>query len=98
MVESATDKSSPITDRLHPALGGPGYDRLLVVSLGEVNVFADGAAIEMLKAAYPNIPIVSSKTLGYKHGNNISERSYIANLPELLRSHGCGAVISAVGA
>jgi hypothetical protein len=53
IVETATDRSSPVTDRLLRELGGPGYDRLLVIGPAEVNVFADGPAIEDLRQAHP---------------------------------------------
>ncbi len=41
--------SSAIADRMIPALGGPGYRRLLVAMPEKVAVFADGEAIR----AYP---------------------------------------------
>ena len=53
---------------------------------------------EELRNRYPGIKIVDYETMGYKHGNNISERAYIAALPALLRHHQCDAVIVAVGA
>jgi hypothetical protein len=53
LVETGASKTSPITDRLMPEAGGPGFDRLLVISPDEVNVFADGPAIERLRTAYP---------------------------------------------
>ena len=45
--------SSPVADLMLPALGGPGYDRLMVRMRGEVAVFADGTAIERLAAQFP---------------------------------------------
>lgn len=48
VVASASGKCSPITDRLVSETGGPGYQRLLVVSPDEVNFFGDGAAVELL--------------------------------------------------
>ena len=51
---------------------------------------------EELRKRYPNIKIVSHMTMGDTHDTN--ERAFVANLPELLRQHGCDAVISNVGA
>ena len=49
-----------------------------------------------LRKKYPSIKIVDYKTMGDTHGND--EREYVANLPQLLKQHGCDAVISGVGA
>lgn len=49
-----------------------------------------------LRRKYPDIKIVGHETMGNVHGTH--GRTYVANLPELLRQHGCDAVISAVGA
>jgi hypothetical protein len=53
LVETTSHTSSAIADLMLPELGGPGYDRLLVVMPKAVAVFADGSAIEALAAAYP---------------------------------------------
>lgn len=45
--------SSAIADRMLPIVGGPGYDRLLVVMPDKLAVFGDGAAIQALAEAYP---------------------------------------------
>ena len=51
---------------------------------------------EELRKKYPGIKIIDHKTMGNCHDRD--EREYVANLPNLLRQHGCDAVISAVGA
>ena len=51
---------------------------------------------EELRKRYPGITILDHKTLGTTHG--VSAKKFVADLPELLRAHGCDAVISAVGA
>ncbi len=51
---------------------------------------------EELRKRYPGVKIVDHKTMGDSHGKN--EREYVANLADLLRQHGCDAVISGVGA
>ena len=53
VIETGGSTSSAIADRILPALGGPGYERLLVAMPREVAVFADGAAIRELADAYP---------------------------------------------
>ncbi|MFH1486726.1 MAG: hypothetical protein ABIH46_11705 [Chloroflexota bacterium] len=51
---------------------------------------------DVLSKRYPGIKFVDYNTFGSTHGSK--EREVIAALPELLRKHGCDAVISAVGA
>jgi hypothetical protein len=51
---------------------------------------------EELRKRFPNVRIVECMAMGNTDGNN--EREYVANLPALLREHGCDAVISSVGA
>ena len=51
---------------------------------------------EQLKERFPGVKFVDSRTFGNIHGS--SEAEVIAALPDLLRQHGCDAVISAVGA
>ncbi|WP_321337178.1 hypothetical protein [Breoghania sp.] len=53
IINAIDDKASAIADFILPELGGPGYDRLLVVMPHEVAFFGDGAAIELLIAAFP---------------------------------------------
>jgi hypothetical protein len=53
IVETRSTTSSAIADRMLAELGGPGYQRLLVVMPGKVGVFADGPAIVQLAKAYP---------------------------------------------
>jgi hypothetical protein len=52
LVETASHTSTAIADLMLPELGGPGYERLLVVMPGKVGVFGEGAAIEALGEAY----------------------------------------------
>ena len=51
---------------------------------------------EELRKRYPDIRIIDHATMGNTHA--VGEREYVANLPDLLRRHGCDAVISATGA
>jgi hypothetical protein len=52
-VRMAHSKCATVTDRLHPAAGGAGYDQLLVLSQdGEVNFFGDGALCAALKEKF----------------------------------------------
>jgi hypothetical protein len=53
VVETSGHTSSAIADRILPELGGPGYDRLLVVMPKKLAVFADGESIGELARAYP---------------------------------------------
>ncbi len=52
VVRAAHDRTAAVTDRLHPALGGPGYDNLLVLGAREANFFGDGALVLRLHAAF----------------------------------------------
>lgn len=52
-IETASGTSSAITDLLHPALGGPGHDALLVAMPGKLAAFADGDKIRRLAGAVP---------------------------------------------
>jgi len=47
------DKTTPLVDRLHPELGGPGFENLLVLSPGEVNFFGSGELVRALEERYP---------------------------------------------
>ena len=51
VVENAP--ASAAADFLHPAFGGPGFDRLLVVEPATVTVDAEGAVVEALAAEVP---------------------------------------------
>jgi hypothetical protein len=46
-------RTAPVTDRLHEALGGPGYENLLIASPGEVNFFGSGELVNALDARWP---------------------------------------------
>lgn len=47
-IETASSTSSAIADQMHVDLGGPGYERLVVVMPGKIAAFGDGAMIEHL--------------------------------------------------
>jgi hypothetical protein len=51
---------------------------------------------ESLAARYPGLRVVPYEAFGSTHGRD--EAQLAATLPDLLRRHGCRAVISAVGA
>jgi hypothetical protein len=53
IIETTSRTSSAIADRVLPEMGGPGYERLLVVMPGKVAAFGDGAAIQELGRAFP---------------------------------------------
>ncbi len=53
LVQLPHGRTATVTDALHRATGGPGYDCLAIVSPGEVNVFADGATIARLDREFP---------------------------------------------
>jgi len=46
-------KTATVTDRLHVALGGPGYENLLIVSPDETNFYGRGEAICRLDKQWP---------------------------------------------
>ena len=46
-------KTSPAADLMEPALGGPGFENLLVLSPGEINFFGNGGVVLELSEAYP---------------------------------------------
>lgn len=54
VVRIPSQRTSPVTDRLDAALGGPGFDNLLVVSPGSVNFFGDGQPILALRKTFPD--------------------------------------------
>lgn len=47
------DRSATVTDRLHAASGGPGYDILVLFGRHETNVFGDGPLLEHLHTVFP---------------------------------------------
>jgi hypothetical protein len=51
------NRTATITDVMHAALGGPGFDTLLVVSPDEANVFARGDVIMRLRAWYRDMAV-----------------------------------------
>ncbi|GAB6041486.1 hypothetical protein [Endothiovibrio diazotrophicus] len=59
-------RCAPLTDRLAPELGGPGYRNLLVVSPGEVNLFGEGGLILAAAERFP----------GGWYGGSLPERGY----------------------
>lgn len=50
----------------------------------------------LLRARFPGIKFVTYDVFGNVHGPR--QRELLAHAPELLRQHGCDAVISAIGA
>ncbi|MEE8585031.1 MAG: hypothetical protein V3T83_09290 [Acidobacteriota bacterium] len=46
-------RTSPLTDFLDPAFGGPGYQNLLVISPGEVNFYGSGELVRRLNEQIP---------------------------------------------
>lgn len=59
-------RTSPVTDFLDPAYGGPGCHNLLIVSPGEVNFFGSGEIVERLDDFFP---------CGWK-GGSLPERGF----------------------
>lgn len=53
VVELPHGKTAPVTDRLHEALGGPGYENLLILSPDETNFYGQGRLVNALRARYP---------------------------------------------
>ena len=53
IVELPHSRCGAVTDLLHPALGGPGYENLLVLSPDEVNFYGDGEVIKWLERQFP---------------------------------------------
>ena len=51
---------------------------------------------EKLSARFPGIKFVNYDVFGNVHGPQ--QRALVADVPRLLREHGCDAVISAIGA
>jgi hypothetical protein len=84
-------RSGLLCDMMHPALGGVGYDRLLVITsdgqkLTEVNFYGDGTAIETLDKRFPGgWKGGSLPKYGYwgKIGEVPSERQLVSTLTAL---------------
>lgn len=53
VVKLSHAKTTVVSDLMEPALGGPGYENLLVISPGEVNFYGAGSAVEALSRKYP---------------------------------------------
>ncbi len=51
---------------------------------------------EELRKRFPEVRFVQYEVFGHTHGQN--EAQIVESLPELLKKHGCDAVISGVGA
>lgn len=66
VVELPHARTAAAVDRLHPALGGPGYQALLVLSPGETNFYGNGEQIMALDQAFP----------GGWYGGALPERGY----------------------
>ncbi len=49
----ATLRTSPAADLMEPALGGPGYANLLILTPGGVNFFGSGSHVQSLTQAFP---------------------------------------------
>jgi hypothetical protein len=47
--------TATVTDRLEPALGGPGYQNLLILSPGEVNFYGPGKCVEFLAERFGGV-------------------------------------------
>lgn len=53
VVHLAHTHTATVTDRLHPVLGGPGYENLLVSCPGQVNFFGTGHFVYTLHEHFP---------------------------------------------
>lgn len=49
----STRRVSPAADLMEPALGGPGFENLLILSPGEVNFFGAGDCVHSLNEEFP---------------------------------------------
>lgn len=68
-LELPHDRPAPAADRMEPALGGPGYENLLILTPASVHVFGDGGAVVRLDAAYP----------GGRYGGSLPGRGFWVN-------------------
>lgn len=53
LVQIPHTRTAAVTDRLEPALGGPGYRNLLVISPEEVSFFGSGELVYALHKTFP---------------------------------------------
>lgn len=53
VITSPHDRSAPITDRLHSALGGPDAENVLIFGPKETQFFGNGEVVLALAKAYP---------------------------------------------
>lgn len=53
IVDSPHDRSSPITDRLHPALGGAEVSNILILGPREIQFFGEGQLVHALDKDFP---------------------------------------------
>lgn len=53
VVQLTHGRTAAVTDRMEPALGGPGYQNLLVLSPDQVNFFGAGRIVLALDQAFP---------------------------------------------
>jgi hypothetical protein len=53
LVRLPHSRTAAVTDRLEPALGGPGYQNLLVISPRQLNFFGEGRVIFALNWSFP---------------------------------------------
>lgn len=53
VVHLGHSRTAAAVDRLHPVLGGPGYENLLVCCPNEVNFFGAGRLVRALDARFP---------------------------------------------
>jgi hypothetical protein len=59
-------RTATVADRLEPALGGPGYENLLVISPDQVNFFGSGKLVYALNKTFP----------GGWYGGSLPERGF----------------------
>ena len=78
------DRASPVTDRLEPALGGPGYENLLVRGQAEVMFFGSGTLVEKLQAGFPGGWWGGALPQRGYWGNEIASEQVLSFLADLL--------------
>jgi hypothetical protein len=66
LVRLPHSRTAAVTDRLEAALGGPGFDNLLIISPDSLNFFGSGSVIRALVEAYP----------GGWYGGSLPERGF----------------------
>lgn len=86
VIDSPHDRSAPITDRLHPALGGPAVDNLLIRGPQELQFFGDGALVQWLAQRHP----------GSWYGGALPARGYWGSSAPLDRKELESGVIRAI--